>query len=208
MLHLLQRAVLQAMPLTRLQEDLINELKEEKELIYEQLSIFDPLGTQLRKPAARRLVSKGAIIVAELFCYLLALGSIALAFFLHKIHPFYILADLRDSDTFTDELGKGNIELLNIGVYALLGTIAVLFFIVARSMRMIRLKNDILNFAGKHINTMVGQHLKRKACIENLEQRHWGLLPIMPNTDPSSYEGVVSVNDVANPGYDGLPAKE
>jgi branched-subunit amino acid transport protein AzlD len=196
------------MPLTRLQEDLIKELREEKDLIYEQLAIFDPLGTQLRTPAARRLVSKGALIIAEVFCYLLALGSIALAVFLHKIHPFYILSELRDSETFTDELGKGNIDLLNIGVYALLGTIAVLFFIIARSMRMIRLKNGILNFAGKHINSMVGQHLERKASIENLEQRHWGLLPVMPNTATSSYEGVVSANDVANPGYEGYAAKD
>lgn len=186
---------------TRLYDDLIQEFKEQKELIYQQLAIFDPLGTQLRKPAARRLVSKGALIIAEIFCYLLAATFVALAVFLNKIHPFYILAEIKRKQEF-QTLGASNIELFNIAVYALVALAAISFYIIARCMRTIRLKNDILNFAGKHINTMVGQHLKRKAAIETIEQRHYGELPVMPYANPSDYEGI-RVNDVPNPGYDG-----
>jgi hypothetical protein len=63
-------------------------------------------------------------------------------------------------------------------------------------MRSIRQKNNILHFAGKHIKTLVSQHLKRKANIQALEQRHFMDQPItMPHE--------VKVNEVPNPGYDG-----
>lgn len=186
---------------SRLQDDLIQDFREQKELIYQQIGIFDPLGTQLRKPAARRLVSKGALIIAEILCYLLAMAAVAFAVFMHKIHPFYILQEINTRREYA-ALGKGSTELLNISFYGMVAVIALLMIIVARCVRTIRLKNDILNFAGKHINTLVGQHLKRKANIEMLEQRHRGELPIMPHTAISDYESI-TVNTMPNPGYDG-----
>lgn len=185
--------------MSTLKEDLIQDFRKQKILIHEQLAIFDPLGTQLRTPAAKRLVSKGMLILSEVLCYLLTLGAVALAVFLPKIHPFYILSELSVKQQY-EGLGKSNIELLNIGIYALIGLIALLFFGLARAVRIIRLKNDILNFAGKHINTLVGENLKRKAIIETIEQRHSTELPVMPYTNMSSYEGV-QVNEVPNPGF-------
>ena len=178
-----------------LQDDLLSDFKEQKRLIIEQIELFDPLATTLRKPAAQRLVSKGAIIFAEVLCYLLALGAIAFAVFLNKLYPFYILSEIRVKPEF-ESLGSTNMQLLQYSIYGLTGIISLLFYFIARAMRHIRLKNDILHLAGKNIKELVGQHLRRKATIDAIEQRHFVELPeFEPNYVP------VKVNEVPNPGY-------
>lgn len=188
------------MALSRLQDDLLHDFKEQKKMIELQLEVFNPLGIELSKPAAVRLVHKGLLIFTEIVCYLLSVGVVALAVLLPKTFPFGILQELRSSKEFTG-LSSLNIEVLNVSVYAMLGVIAILFFSVARAMRSIRLKNDILHFAGKHIKTMVGQHLQRKAAIETVTQRHFLELPPLPGDIVSV--PTVHVNEVPNPGFNG-----
>ncbi|MBL7682885.1 MAG: hypothetical protein JNK00_05955 [Flavipsychrobacter sp.] len=181
----------------KLHDDLLYEFKEHKTLIYSQLEVFDPMGTQLSKPAAQRLVNKGILIVSEILCYLLALGVIAFAFFMNKIYPFYILSELQYKDDYI-KLGWMNVRMFTLAIYGMIGIIALLFYFLGTALRQIRLKNDILSFAGKHIKTLVSQHLKRKASIDAIEQRHFLELPDFQPEGVSS----VKVNDVPNPGYD------
>lgn len=165
-------------------------------MIYEQVELLDPLGTSLRRPAAQRLASKGGLIFAEVICYLLAAGIIAFLFFMDKIYPFYIIADLRNKSEFRS-LGWLNIEVFTIAIYAIIAVVALMFYGFARAARAFRLKNDILHLAGKNIKEIVGQHLKRKAAIDAIEQRHFLELP-----NEHLAEGVnVKVNEVPNPGY-------
>jgi len=180
--------------MSKLQDDLLQDFKEQKNVIYKQLEVFDPLGTLLSKPAAQRLVNKTVLIITEIVCYLLSAGSIAFAVFMNKIYPFYILDDLQNRPEYL-KLGWMDIRIFVICVYALLGIIALLFYGLARAMRQIRLKNNILSFAAKNIKTLVSQHLKRKASIDVIEQRHFLELPDLP------YENV-RVNQVPNPGYE------
>jgi hypothetical protein len=179
---------------TRLQDDLLRDFKDQKVMIYDQIELLDPLGTSLRKPAAQRLISKGAFIFAEILCYLLVLGTIALAIFMEQIYPFYVLSEIRYKAEY-QKLGWINIQAFSFTVYALLGLIALMFYILARAARAIRLKNTILQLAGNNIKQIVGQHLKRKAAIDAIEQRHFLELP---NTHLD--EGV-KVNEIPNPGY-------
>lgn len=181
----------------KLHDDLLYEFKEHKTLIYSQLEVFDPMGTQLSKPAAQRLVNKGILIVSEILCYLLALGVIAFAFFMNKIYPFYILSELQHKDDYV-KLGWMNVRMFTLAIYGMIGIIALLLYFLGTALRQIRLKNDILSFAGKHIKTLVSQHLKRKASIDAIEQRHFLELPDFQPEGVSS----VKVNDVPNPGYD------
>ena len=102
---------------TRLQDDLLKDFKEQKKMIYEQVELLDPLGTSLRKPAAQRLISKGFMIFSEVICYLLAAGIIAFMFFMDKIYPFYILADLRFKSEFRS-MGWINIQAFVFAIYA------------------------------------------------------------------------------------------
>jgi hypothetical protein len=184
----------------RLQDDLLHDFKEQKRMIELQLEVFNPLGIELSKPAAVRLVHKGLFIFTEIACYLLSVGFIVLIAFLNKTYPFFLLNELRTNKEYSN-LGWMNVEALNISVYALLGIMAIMFFGIARAMRSIRLKNDILHFAGKHIKTMVGQHLQRKAALETLTQRHFLELPPLPGdiVDLPS----INVNNVPNPGFNG-----
>lgn len=180
----------------RLQDDLLKDFKEQKRMIYDQVELLDPLATSLRKPAAQRLISKGALIFAEVLCYVLSLGAVALAIFLDKIYPYYVLSEIRYKSEFR-KLGWMNLEAFAFGIYGLIGLIALLFYLLARASRALRLKNTILNLAGKNIKIIVGQHLNRKASIDSIDQRHFLELP------NEHLEEGVKVNKVANPGYDG-----
>jgi hypothetical protein len=177
----------------RLQDDLLHDFKEQKEMINRQLEVFDPLGTELSKPAARRLVSKTLLIFTEVLCYLLSLGSAASVVLITIIYPLY--RQFHYQPEYIEVRGE-NIEVFTAASGAFAGILAVLFFFLARAVRSIRLKNDILHFAGKHIKTMVSQHLKRKAAIDIIEQRHFfELPPIHPGPEKAD------VNAVPNPGY-------
>lgn len=180
------------MALTRLQDDLLQEFKEERKLISGQLELFDPLAASLRKPAAQRLLNKGLLIFLEIVAYLLALCCIAVIVFANKLFPLYVLDAIHRKGF--EQFTRYETDSFFWLVTGLIAFIAVQFFIIARIVRRIRLKNDVLNLAGKHIKTLVGQHLNRKAAIDSIEQRHFTELPELP--------GASVVNSVPNPGYD------
>lgn len=182
------------MSLTRLQEDLLNDFHEQKQSILEQIELFDPLATSLRKPAAQRLASKTGLVIAEILLYILSLAAFAFAIFMNLIYPFTSLINVHYIQSITDLTAMKEAEYFSIAVHCMAVFTGVLFFIMARMTRRIRLKNNILSLAGKNMKTLVGQHLKRKASIEAIEQRH--------RLDFPSYAGEVSVNAVPNPGFD------
>ena len=182
------------MSLTRLQEDLLNDFTEQKQIIVEQIELFDPLATSLRKPVAQRLASKGGLIVAEILCYLICLGMIGFTIMMNLVYPFTSLMNVRYIHNVNDLTALKETEYFSIAVHGMAAFIALMFFIIARMTRRIRLKNNVLSLAGKNMKILVGQHLKRKAAIEAIEQRHLLDLP--------SYAGEVSVNTVPNPGFD------
>jgi hypothetical protein len=179
------------MAITRLQDELLQEFREEKRMIRQQIEDFEPLSVSLRKPAAQRLASKGLILFAELLCWALFLGAIVMCIFLNKLYPFYQLFQLNRPQHVQD-LGIANVQMLQWGVYALIGLSGITFLLLARSLARIRQKNDVLQMAGTRIKTLVGQHLQRKAAIDAIEQRHFNELPGDYKTD---------VNAIPNPGY-------
>ena len=180
------------MAVTRLQDDLLHEFREEKRMIQSQIDLFDPLAASLRKPAAQRLASKGLILFGALLCWALFLISIATCIFLDKLYPFYLLFQLKRPEH-AQALGLQNVQLLQWSVYALIGFAGLMFVFLARALARIGQKNDILHFAGSRIKTLIGQHLQRKAAIDAIEQRHFNELP----ADTAIY-----VNEVPNPAYD------
>lgn len=179
------------MSTTRLQDDLFKDFKEQERFIEEQVKLFDPIAESLSRPAATRLLNKGAMLMLEIICYLLALGTIAFAIFMHKWPPFNTLYNITYDVNLRFAVGTKELWMLNIAVYTLLGIIALLFFILAQNMHTIRKKNAILHKAGKNMRTLVGQLLRRKAAIDTIQQRHFDELPSLPT----------NVNDIPNPGY-------
>ena len=184
------------MALTRLQEDLLQELGEQKKTIQKQLEIFEPLAGQLRKPAAHRLFSKGTLVILEIICYVLAAGAVAVAILADKIYPLSVWGDVRHNTVYVEELGMVNVQSYTIALYSILGLLAILFVIVARTLNSIRRKNDIINAVGKDIKILVGQHLERKASIHAIESRHF------MDTKVADEAGRQNVTNIPNPGYD------
>lgn len=181
------------MTITRLQDDLIKDFNEQKKSINEQIELFEPLATSLRKPAAHRLMNQTVVFSTELLCYLLCLATIAFTVLMDRIYPFTVLLDGSFGSHVDDVLHLNEKQAFNVAVHSLGGIIAFLFFVLARATGRIRQKNAVLNLAGKNIKQLVGQHLKRKAAIENLEQRHF---PDLPPLDAPQ-----KVTDIPNPGY-------
>lgn len=160
------------MSLTTLKDDLLQEFREERIMINEQMELLDPLATSLRKPAAQRLLSSGTLIIAEISCYLISLGGLAFTGVMHLIYPFTALNEMLYDTTIRNKVGVHSLSYLILAVYgfSLLGV--ALMFVIGRMAREMRLKNDILHHAGKDIKTIVGQHLERKAALDTIEQRH------------------------------------
>lgn len=186
------------MSLTRLQEDLLQEFKEEKQIISNQLEIFQPLAENLRKPAAQRLVSKGTLMIMEIVCYALCGGAIALAVLMNKVYPFSVWDYIHYRGQLPDvperNPSMGDMQNFTIVLHVLLGLMGILFLIIARLLSSVRNKNFIINSVGKDIKTLVGQHLVRKATIQSIEERHF-----LNNTFDTEVK--VDVNSVPNPGY-------
>src|ERR1700761_7536455 len=100
------------MALTTLKDDLLAEFREERIMINEQIGLLDPLATSLRKPAAQRLLSGGALILSEFICYIISLGGIAFIAFMHKIYPFSILGNVFYNSEDRNRIGAPNLFYL------------------------------------------------------------------------------------------------
>lgn len=185
------------MSLTTLKEDLLQEFREERIMINDQIEILDPLGSALRKPEAQRLLSSSTLIITEMSCYITSVGGIAVLCFMHLIYPFNTLRTLFYTADIRNKVGAQNLMILTLAVYGLAALSVVFIFIMGRMAREIRLKNDILHHAGKDIKTIIGQHLERKATLDTIEQRHMlGLSGVSHQVKEP-----VKVTQLANPGY-------
>lgn len=181
---------------TRLQDDLLQEFREEKRSVAQTVALLDPLGVSLRRPAAQRLASKGLILFFEILCWLALPSCLLLALFLDRIYPGSLLFQWNEPP-YREQLGAERLRALLIAVYAVIGLAGLLFFLLATALRRIRQKNDVLWLAGRNIKASVGELLQRKAAIDAIEQRHFTELPSAGSIPPK-----VKVNDVPNPGYE------
>lgn len=187
------------MALTTLRDDLMQEFREECIMIREQMEILDPLGTSLRKPAAQRLISTTTLIITEILCYAIFLAGIAFMVMMHTIYPFTVGSTIYHTPEISNKLGGPNVNNFLLAGYGIVAVGVILFLVIARMARVIRLKNEILHQAGKDIKEILGMHLERSAAIDTLEQRH--MLNVSGISLPME-KAKVKINEVGNPGYD------
>lgn len=185
------------MALTTLKDDLLAEFREERIMINDQLELLDPLATSLRKPAAQRLLSSSTLFIAEFGCYIVSLGGLAFGVLMHKIYPFSLLNQMFYTAEIRNNVGAPNITMLIMATYGLLAIGIAAIFVVGRMAREIRLKNEILDHAGRDIKTMVGQHLERKAVLNTIEQRHMLGMSEVVQVSPTK----ITLTEVTNPAY-------
>lgn len=183
----------QTMENSKLQEDLLREFKEEKEMINAQLALLDPLAVSLRKPIATRVLNSLVLVAFEALSWLGIATVIAFLFIRDKVYPFYILARMRSQGA---KLGFSDRDMTNIynSIIVFGVIICLLLLIIARNLARIRKKNNILQMAGKTIKTVVGEQLKRKATVDTIDQRHFGILDPIPVPESKATQ-------VPNPGH-------
>jgi hypothetical protein len=187
------------MSLTTLEDDLLQEIKEERRIIYEQIEVLDPLSVALRKPIAQRLMHTTLLTLAEIVCYLLAVGGIIFAAVAHTIYPFSVLAKVYNSKTLMNKLGSADVDHFALAVYAVMVLCILLIFLVGRMAHDIRKKNQVLHLAGMDVKEMMAAHLDRKAAIDYLEMKHE--LDFSGSTIQEEDEDP-GINDIMNPGYE------
>ncbi len=197
------------MALTTLKDDLLQEFREERIMINEQIEVLDPLARSLRKPAAIRLLSSGTLLITEISCYIISLGGLAFIAFMHEIYPFNVMGNIFYNSELRNKAGSLNLLYFILAVYGITAIGMLFIFIIGRLAREIRLKNEILHMAGKDIKTIIGQHLERKAIMDTIEQRH--MLGLSGISLPASHASMpqprqkAQVNEVMNPAYEPTP---
>jgi len=185
------------MALTTLKDDLLTEFRDERVMINNQIELLDPLTAALRKPAALRLLSNTTLQLTEYICYLVSLGGLAFTVLMNQIYPFSLMRDIFYNVQVRSSVGAPNLVYFFAAVYGLV-TLGVIFvFVIGRMAREIRLKNEILNVAGKELKGILGLVLERKAAVDTIEQRHMLGLSGISQTAKST----VPVEEVPNPGY-------
>lgn len=165
-----------------LQDELIKDFQEQKLAIADQMALLDPLARSLRKPAAKRLLSAGMLIFAEIICWMFFLAAIALFVFFNKLYPFYLIGHLGFRAESNGTLSTTDFNALEWGVRALIVLVGILFLLLARLCSAIRVKNSALHIAGKNMKLLAEQLLKRKAAMESLSQRYPMDIPGNPDT--------------------------
>lgn len=179
-----------------LQDDLLKEFRAEKELIDRQLTLLDPLAVSLRKPIAARILNSFILLALEGICWLGISTVVAFCIVRDKIYPFYILSRLRVKGVSLGYTAK-DIDALYYSIFILAAIICLLLFIIARNLSRLRRKNAILQLAGLQIKSLVGEQLQRKAAIEAIDQRHFGILDTMPKVESVPLNSTT----IPNPGF-------
>ncbi|KAA5534647.1 hypothetical protein F0919_08510 [Taibaiella lutea] len=177
-----------------LKEDLIRDFLDQKKSINEQLLLIDPMAASLRKPAAKRLFHNGVIILLEIIAWLLFLGCIALIFLMDRITPFHILNRLIHDSSLREHYSFADFDLLHWAIIALVALAGILFFVITRMLASIRMKNTVLNIAGRNMKSLAEQMLHRKAVINSFEQRYELELP--SDTDSIVIQNPKPHNDI------------
>jgi len=179
-----------------LQDDLLKEFKAEKELIDRQLNILDPLAVSLRKPIATRLLNSFVLLLLEGFCWVGISAVFAFCIVRDKIYPFHILAHMRVKGGVLG-FSPNDLDALYYLIFVIAAIICLLLFIIARNLSKLRRKNAILQLAGVQIKSIVGEQLERKAAIDAIDQRHFGILAPMPTPEPQPLKSTA----IPNPGF-------
>lgn len=184
------------MSLSPLKDDLLQEFREERRMVNEQVAVIDPLVTSLNRPAARNTMSGASLLVAEIASYLATAGGIAFLATMHTLYPFSTLRTILYEPEIRLKAGPENVIYLTLGVYGMAALLVIFTFLLGRAAHGARIKNKILRQARTDMTAMMGQHLERKAAIDAIEQRH-----MLGASSISIPEKKVLVSEIPNPAF-------
>ena len=187
------------MALTALEDDLLRELEQERNMVYEQIEVLDPLSVSLRHPLSRRFLGNTILLIFEYLCYLVAIAGILFTAMAHTIYPFTVLNKVYTTKSIITKIGETDFMHFSVAVYALLVLCVLLIFLVGRMARDIRIKTNLLQTVSIDVSEILAQHTERKAAIDYLEQKHE--FDFSGDSIPDDDDAGPDINDIANPGY-------
>lgn len=185
--------------MTRLQEDLLNDFTSQKQTVAEEAELYDSLGRALGTTAAQKLADNSWLICMEILFYLAASGALTLTIVMNRLYPFADLVNVRYIRSAEELLLLKESEYFSIAVHGMSALMTILFYAMARMTRKIRLKNRALAVADRNTKALMGLHLRRKASIQGLWQRHFSELPL--------YEAAANVTLVNDNGVSSTTVK-
>lgn len=126
-------------------EEVLSDLKSHVEL---SLLALEPIITDFYSTKATRITKRSFSVLMETLMYLLSAGSLASIFFLGKIAPFYVIAEIRNKQEIIRALGQSEIDSFVLGIRILFVVVALLFFVIGYLFRHYRLyKNTVYQAA-------------------------------------------------------------
>lgn len=179
---------------SNLLHSLIKDFEVQKGVINKQIEDIDPLATALRMPVASRLFNSGLLIFIEILVWIAIAAMIAFTFYMDKLYPFTIWNQVTYDSDLLSTYQRDDFIYLGWIIRAAAIFVALLLFWIARLLSTIRMKNSILNIAGNSMKDLVAQHLKRKAAIEQMENKYPEILitdtdsVVLPKENPPSEE--------------------
>lgn len=165
------------MPTSRLHEDLLKDLAEQKQSLKEQINLIDPLASSIHRPAFKRYIQSGFSVFIEIILWIIALGLVVYAIFYNRLPPFYNLKKIFLIAKNNNAVSDYENNVISWSIQGLIIIIAILLVIISRMMAKMREKNNILQLSAKNMKQLVELQLRRRASLETLEQRYEAELP-------------------------------
>jgi hypothetical protein len=123
--------------------------KSSAEEIDKILYSVSPLVKSIYNGGALFAIHKGLNQLSELFFYLLGLACIAFSFIMHSIFPFHVLDDIISKRIYEESTSKGDIQLFNMAVKALVIIIGLLCIFIGILIRNAGKRKSLLQQSGK-----------------------------------------------------------
>jgi len=147
-----------------------------------QIELVDPMAANLRQRAATRFFQAGFLLLLEFIVWILLVACFAFVVFMNKLYPFYLLDQIAHDNTVLQQYLFHDLQVLNWSIRGIVIFTGLLLFWIGRMLAKIRIKNSLINLAGKNMKTLIEQFFQRRSEIEALENKFPVQLPADSDT--------------------------
>jgi hypothetical protein len=131
------------------------------------------LAQSLKLSAGKHILNNTWFVLLSIICVLLGISSIVFLFLMKNIWPFFIINELRHSQNLL-ELGfnKADVNIFSLVVKGMILLFGILFLYLGLLFNNLRIKNNIIQSAGKKIGLHLGILEKEIAANKPIELLH------------------------------------
>ena len=179
-------------------ENLLHELGDDWQMMSEQIALLDAHVDSNEPSEFGIFLKQAGLVVAEIFCYLLFLGTLYLLFTMHQNTAFGVLTDAYQNAHGMSVEMTAKINTLIIAGYGTVLLCGILFLVLGLATARLRKKNAEMADIHEDLRGILAQQQVRKLAIETLDQQ----LHLQMEKPDTQFPGKDKVNNVKNPGFD------